>query len=192
MEEWLMAFHEFMQKLILARQIKFEEGKVEILNQPMVISPAWAFAYLLKSATNPEEIGKLIYEGTKLATKDGMANKVKKEKKLEGIELTRWIMQSGSLAGWGKLSLREFDDKTCTAKVISENSAIAKLYGKSNCPVDHAIRGFSAGTACIVFGREDIEAIETKCIATGDKICEFLFMPREKALQNKFAKKQLR
>lgn len=175
-----MAFYDFMQKLILARQIKFDKGSIEILNQPMVLSPAWVYSYLLKVTKNPIEMGYLIYEGTKLATKDGMAKEVKKQKKLEGLDLTRWIMESGSLAGWGKLSLKEFNGKECTAKVISENSTIAKLFGKSDLAVDHAIRGFAAGTACVVFNREDIEAIETRCISTGDNICEFKFMPRDK------------
>lgn len=188
-----MAFYDFMQKLILARQIRFDEGRVEILNQPMVISPAWAFAYLLKVAKDPTEMGYLIYEGTKQATREGMAIQVKKEKKLVGIDLARWIMQSGSLAGWGKLSLREFDEKTSSAKVMSENSVISQLFGKSSFPVDHAIRGFSAGTACVVFERDDIEAIETKCIALGDKMCQFEFMPREKLdFKNPLIKKQIR
>ena len=175
-----MPFYDFMQKLVLARQIKFENGKVELLNQPMVISPAWTFVYMLKTAKDSGEIGRLIYEGTKQATREGMAKEVKKEKKIEGLDLTKWIMNSGSMAGWGKLSLEKFNPKEQSATVICRNSVIAKIFGNSNCAVDHAIRGFSAGTACEVFERDDIEAIETKCASKGDKICEFKFMPRDK------------
>jgi len=173
-----MVFYDFFQKLVLAGQIRFADGSIELLNQPMVISPAGAFAHMLKEAKDPQEIGKLIYSGTKLATKEGMARKVKAEKKLSGLDLTKWIMDSGSLAGWGKLSLEKFDPKTQSATVYSRNSIIPELYGKSTFPVDHAIRGFAAGTACLVFECDDIEAIETKCMAMGEKICEFKFMPR--------------
>ena len=179
-----MVFYDLFQKLVLAGQIKFTPGHIELLNQPMVISPAWTFAYMLKSSKKPSEIGKLIYEGTKLATQQGMAKKVKEEKKLGGLNLTKWIMDSGSLAGWGKLSLEKFDIKSQTATLYSRNTTVAELYGKSLFPVDHAIRGFSAGTACLVFDRDDIEVIETKCIAMGDKICEFKFMPREQLDKN--------
>jgi len=54
-----------------------------------------------------------------------------------------------------------------------ENSFIARGYGNSEVPVCHFLRGYNAGLAEVLKGR-DIDAEEVKCIAKGDECCEFV------------------
>lgn len=50
---------------------------------------------------------------------------------------------------------------------------------KSNGPYSHFVRGHLSGTMTAIFGREMI-CEETKCVAAGDPVCEFLISPATK------------
>jgi len=47
--------------------------------------------------------------------------------------------------------------------------------GESDEPVCHFTRGFFAGAAgALKFKSENVEGVETKCVAKGDPYCEFV------------------
>jgi predicted hydrocarbon binding protein len=55
------------------------------------------------------------------------------------------------------------------------------------------MRGALAGGAGIIYGKDILDAVETKCLAKGDPYCEFLVKPRKEFLKtkNEEFKKQL-
>ena len=89
-----------------------------------------------------------------------------------------WLIEVGAFVGWGKHKLIEFHSERLEGGLRTYDAPIGSLYkGKLNEPIDHLWRGLTAGCASAAF-REDIDWIETKCIATGTPYCEFLFKPR--------------
>ena len=100
-------FHEFMQKLILAGQIKFERGRVELLNQKITIFPISVFSTIVEN--NPAVIGDL-YSSTKQSAQL-FSTEVQKRYKFEGRELKKWLIDITALAGWGEAEFIQYDDK---------------------------------------------------------------------------------
>jgi predicted hydrocarbon binding protein len=79
--------------------------------------------------------------------------------------------------GFGRSKIMEYDINKGKFVMRLYNSFEAygwlELYKKSRHPVCHAIRGFLAGAASFMCNY-DIDCKETKCLAKGDKYCEFM------------------
>ncbi|MHA2329825.1 MAG: V4R domain-containing protein [Candidatus Hodarchaeales archaeon] len=170
-----------VKKLIFARQLKMEEGKIELLRQPVVISPISAFVIQqkeLEKALGPKKAASTIYNGIKMGSIE-YNKEIRDFFKMKGRELTDWQCNSVTLSGWGLVKVLRFNPQLRESVIVVEDSTFAKSYGKSNHPVDNIIAGFAAAKMIVEFG-EDMECVETKCISKGDRICEFVSGPREK------------
>jgi hypothetical protein len=157
-----------MQKLVLAGQIKFERGRVELLNQKINIFPTSVFSTIVEN--NPSVI-KDLYNSTKQSAKL-FSQEVQKKYGFDGRELKKWLIDITALAGWGEAEFVKYDDKKFHAIVRMRNSSVASISKKKMC-VDHAVRGFFAGGGSISMNK-DLDSIEIKCVAKGDKVCEFV------------------
>jgi len=75
----------------------------------------------------------------------------------------------------GEISISEFNSKT--VKSIVRHSAEAQEYvnmkERSQSPVCYALAGIFAGV-CEGVLRSTVRCRETKCIACGDEVCEFV------------------
>jgi predicted hydrocarbon binding protein len=105
-------------------------------------------------------------------------------------DLVAWGVNSMSFAGWGKLSVANFDIKNKRAIGHLQESTFAKKYGPSKEPIDHMVRGFAAASGCIYFNI-DCDCVETKCISTGSNICEFVIKKTADFEDSELVRKQL-
>jgi predicted hydrocarbon binding protein len=89
---------------------------------------------------------------------------------------SRWGIDLIALSGWGVPEIEKIDFKKNEATFLLRNSTVARELLNSNKPVDHLFRGLLAGG--MSFGtKTNLDAIETHCVAKGDKICKFHVMP---------------
>lgn len=174
-----MAFYDFMQKLILARQIKFEKGYIRLSDQRVVISPVEPLIAITEALLEEERLIPIVYEKIRKSFSKGFAESVGKLYGLKGLDLTKWLADISNLGGWGKTTLVTFDNKAHNGILRVEDSPfVAYFKGKTNEPVDHIWRGIAAAGATRIF-EEDIDFIETKCAISNSKVCEFLYKPRK-------------
>lgn len=91
---------------------------------------------------------------------------------LAGEDLVTTLRQSTQALGWGRIKEIKLDMSRpfCTLKI--EECFEAVLRGKRKEAACHWTRGFIAGFLSPVVGKP-LEAIELKCAAAGDKLCEF-------------------
>jgi len=117
----------------------------------------------------------LAYETGKEAVKE-LIRLVRKEFKLEGEDLLKAMIELFSELKMGKMNMvypiRGLEAGEIVIKV--EDSYIARcLYERSERPVCNLIGGEIAGLLEELTGWK-IDAEETKCLAMGDKYCEFV------------------
>lgn len=174
-----MAFYDFMQKLILAQQVKFEKGNISLLQQRVVIAPIEQLIAVTSVLLENEKLMPLIYEKERLSFSAGYANAVHKLYGFEGLDFTKWLVDLSNLCGWGKHTLVKFDKNNQEGILRFSDSPVANYFkGKTQKPVDHLWRGLTAAGATKIF-EKDIDFIETTCSATGKSdYCEFIFKPR--------------
>ena len=182
-----MVFQDFMQKLILAGQLKFNKGSIELLNQKVSVFPVSVFSTIVEN--NPGAIPD-VYKATKQSAKL-FASEIKKRHKFSGQQLKSWLKDIIEFAGWGEAEFVLYDEKSFRSIFRVKESTVAKISNKKE-PSDHALRGFFAGGGSDSLGK-DLDCVETKCIAQGDKICEFFLAEASilKKEQPELAKKQL-
>lgn len=170
-----------VKKLLMARQIKFEESEITLFKQRIIMMPAYSYITLQKELEK-RKVDKVVYKAMKELGIQ-WTNDLKVNYKMSPNDIVKWGINVLSLAGWGTSSIIKNDPKNKLVIMRLKNSSMAhtykKKYGKSKIPVDHAFRGMAAGTFAAIF-RSDIDAIETKCIASGSNTCEFLIKERSK------------
>jgi predicted hydrocarbon binding protein len=173
-------FGDFMQKLVFARQIKFQKGRIDLANQRVVISPIEPMYAITEVLLENKKMIPTMYEKIRNSFSKGFTENISKMYKVEGLNLTKWLVDVSNMGGWGKTTLVKFDNKAHTGILKVEDSPfVQKFKNKTDIPVDHIWRSITAAGATRIFG-EDIDFIETKCAATGkNKVCEFLYKPRK-------------
>ncbi len=87
-----------------------------------------------------------------------------------------------NILGWGTVEIEELSFDKRTVRVIVKNGVLGEkyrmMYGKKNKePVDFYLAGWLRRTFELIFGQK-MNIKETKCIAKGDKYCEFLIKSR--------------
>jgi predicted hydrocarbon binding protein len=169
---------DLVKKLFLARQLKMEEGKIELLNSPVVIAPINTFVILqkeLEKAIGAKKAALTVYNGIK----DGSIEYNKQIAnffKMKGIELTKWQCNSVTLSGWGIVNVIKYNEKQREAVIVVKDSTFAKSYGRTKYPVDNIIAGFAAAKMQSEY-KESMDCVETKCLSKGDGYCEFIVGP---------------
>lgn len=175
-----VVFDDFMQKLVLARQIRFEKGKIGLSNQRVVISPIEPIIAITEILLEEETLIPKVYEKIRNSFSEGFADGISRLYKVEDLNLTKWLVDVSNMGGWGKTTLVKFDNKAHTGILRVEDSPLITYFkGKTKKPVDHIWRGITAAGASRIFN-DDIDFIETKCAAMGNtKVCEFIYKPRK-------------
>jgi hypothetical protein len=177
----------------MLKKLEFHEGEVRLLGQRIVLGPRDAVnAFTKYLIAKPAEVP-VIYELIRVSFESGWAEQVKKVYGFQSKDYFRWLIDISNIAGWGKSELVQFDESSLTGTFRTENALVGSSFkGQVSSPVDHIWRGLTAGGLTAVFG-QDIDWIETKCIATGQPVCEFIFKPRAhfKGAEDSLVKQQL-
>ena len=100
------------------------------------------------------------------------AKKYKEIKNLSDKEAIQFMMIMGAEIGWGHFKLVEYDLDNRKLQIRVRNSAFAEAYGEAAEGVCHLIRGVLSGLAAVLFS-QDCVAVETECLAKGDRHCTF-------------------
>lgn len=163
--------------LMVHKQLTFEEGAIQLFGQYGGMLPIENLVGMQKLIDNAKE-----EYGLYLVSKDVGKKWIKailNAHKMDKIkDQAKWGENTFTLAGLGKMKVSHWDAEKKEMIYKIENSRIAEEYGNVGRAVDHIARGWFAGAACIFFGA-DVDAVETKCIAKGDKYCEFIIKPKK-------------
>jgi len=181
----------FVTKLIVNKQLSFEEGSIRLYNQNILMFPVYAMADTLKELERNKSENLLYYSFKELGIK--WTKILEKQYKIKKEEI---FFDAGakiiSMAGWGIVKVLDADPEKHIVKFKFENSSIAKAYGKSNHPVCHMFRGMAAGSMCVTY-KDNLDAIETKCKAMGFPACEIIVKPTKNfKFSEPIIKKQLK
>ena len=178
-----------VSELMLHRQLNFEEGRMTLLNRPISIIPS-DFIVELQKELEKKHLENVIYFAAKIVGERWFRS-MDSTYNIKTRDVMKWGPAIIGLAGWGKVTVNTKKDSKKSLIVTLEKSANAQLYGQSSVPVDHLFRGLVCGAWSFVYG-EELDAIEVKCQAIGDKICEFLIMPMNRFDMNDLSiRKQL-
>ena len=169
-------------KLLAAKELDFEDGKIIFLREPLIMFP---LDTVLDFQRKLEKINlqNLIYFS---ARETGLKwfKLMVDHYKMDYEDIIKWGCKKIDLAGLGRTNVKIISLKDGQALNELKDSSFAKLYlkrfGKSNYFVDNIYRGYAAGAGKLIFNGKDCHAIETKCIAKGDDTCEFVIKPVDK------------
>jgi predicted hydrocarbon binding protein len=128
-----------------------------------------------------------------LSSKEGgesLGNAFKKKFSLKDAKLALLLKDLASMGGWGSFEFVKMDFSESTLICVVRDSPFARLSSLRGQKVCHIIRGLLAGGTSIGFNK-DVDCIETKCVADGSNVCEFIIKPKNKFKEKALVKKQL-
>jgi len=152
---------------------KRNKGEFSVIEVPAVIVSIETFVNLQKDAEKilgSDGASVLLYETGKKAGLRWI-NRFSKEWGLKDKKFIEAVQNFYAELGWGKFSIEENNIDELVIRV--ENSFIARGYGNSEVPVCHFLRGYNAGLAEVLKGK-NIDAEEVRCVVKGDEFCEFV------------------
>jgi len=173
----------FLKRLLMARQAQFVEGDVKLFTMPFFLYPVEHHvsmfsklqkAYGAKGTTIIFESGK----DTSLALMKYFQSKFSMGPSIELVNLWKNVFESSGLGEMEMVTLKPTEGQ---AIVRLKNSPFAKKYvetnGRSKGPVDYHIAGMLTGLVQGLAGKKKVMCKETKCIASGAPLCEFVCSP---------------
>ena len=166
---------DFVEKLMLARLIELEKGKISLMGQPVNIIPTDILIYIQKTMIRSVGIKKtyeVLYESTKKGAMIYCKEFIKKYNIKNFKEILEWYIKIVTLAGWGDGVISYANKEKSQVNYRLINSPFCKNYGQTNYPICFIQCGFGAGGLSILFNK-NIDIIETKCASQGHKYCEF-------------------
>lgn len=170
-------------KLISSRQISFEEGRITLLKQPVEMIPANYFVgltryFMQKQKTDKNAISELYLIGWFVAyVYMGVFEEVYNLKSF--TDRYRLGMDVVTMAGFGDYKTIKWE-KGKLSYVYSLDNPIPKYFYPSKEPVDHILRGITAGGGLIVH-HNLVHCTEEECAAvTGNNKCILINATEEK------------
>ena len=179
----------FVKKLMFARQLKFDEGLIDLFGEPIVMFPAYCMADTLKELEKTNS-GNLLYRSFRELGIKWTKNLVKNYgvKREEVFDVGSNVI---AMAGYGVVKTLQVDKSVPEIKFKLENSSLTKQYGRSDHPIDHLFRGMATGCMCVCYDR-DLDGVEISCKAMGAPHCVFVIKPKKLFnLSDPLVKKQL-
>ncbi len=171
----------FFEKLMLARQVSFKGGRVEVLGgQRLMLFQQKFLANFTEDIIKDAEAARALYKDCR---KDMAENFIRKVLGSHGAaskkEVLSLLGNVAGFAGWGVYRYESIDEAKPRV-VINMGECIvgSALRYKVSAPCDHIFRGFVAGGTSRVYGKE-LECVESSCIALGDEHCRFVASVRE-------------
>jgi len=107
------------------------------------------------------------------------AQRLEREYGLKGREIVEAFLALRSAAGWFGYEVVSYDEEKLVSVIrLYDNFECVPFVGKRDRPMSHLVRGGLAGLFSGVYKR-DFKVEEVKCVAKGDRYCEFVLTPRE-------------
>jgi len=175
----------FIKKLLFARELTFKEGEIILLGERVSIISVPVIAYLSALINEDPKLVVKLYELSKESTTKGFARPIKEKYKLHGVKMIDLLKNLSDAIGWGRIisiSYKDLKAHELVGHVV--NAPVGCNLKNQKKPVDHIYRGMIAACASIAFD-DNIDVIETKCVACGSKYCEFVFKRHEEFLKEK-------
>ncbi|MBI2938358.1 MAG: hypothetical protein HYY22_09135 [Thaumarchaeota archaeon] len=164
----------FVDKLLLGRELKFEEGRLSIFDQRVLIVPVELILLLIEKSVADEKFEQAIYDVMKKSVY-GFCQTLAKRRGIEPKKMVDLLINLAEMNGYGKLQLinLDYDKKQAIfhMRSLPSEALLEKKLGKRI--VDRYWAGMLAGGASWIFG-EDVDAVETRCVADGKESCEFV------------------
>ena len=182
----------YITKLLVSKQLRFEEGQIIFLQKPMAFVPVEFYVHLTKEILKKRREMIEIYLDAWKAGVIFMRDVARKYSMARFEERYMEAMNIISSAGFGDYQTLGFEGgKYAYFKIF--NNPIAEIFHPSKEPIDHVLRGFNGGGGSPVHERI-INTIETECKAVNGKFCIHLNASTEILKEkkwSKFVKKQL-
>jgi predicted hydrocarbon binding protein len=171
----------------LSKELDLKDGEIKVMKTNVNIIPTSLFCELQKKLVNTwgfEKAYEQIYNSAKIGSQKYNDSFIQKHKFEDKRKILNWQIKIVTMSGWGKLEIAFVDLKTKQLIIKYDNSPFAARYGKSKYPVCIVPTGFTAGGVTANFG-ENIEAVETKCMAMGDPFCQIELGSKESIEEKK-------
>jgi len=169
-------------KFIQPRPAPFDSFHFPVLhgNSRATIMPLEVFGALWKGLEHilkPSGLSVVLYSAGKCVGEETIKQLIDMYN-LEGREILLALLQANQATGWGIGEIADLDFQTSVADIVVYDcfEAVAWQNKKTNETCNWT-RGYFAGSLSTVF-HNAVEAIETKCLASGDPYCEFKIKPR--------------
>ncbi len=180
----------FFKKLMFARQLKFENGLINLLGEPIVMFPVYCMVDTLKELEKTNSANLLYRSFRELGIK--WTENLIKNYGVKREEVFKVGSDVIAMAGYGIVKTLRINKKIPLIKFKLENSSLAAQYGHSNHPIDHLFRGMATGCMCVCYKNTNLECVEISCKAMGAPYCTFIIKPKKLFdLSDPFIKKQL-
>lgn len=177
-----------LEKTKRFKELRHENGKVYLWNYTALIDPLITQAYyvrLLEKLCGREEINKARYFAGKIQAIKGLEiinQKFGYAKTIPGKKKLFYFNAGQSeILGFGKykwtLDFRKNYFVGTTRSPFAEE--YMKMWGTQKAPVDHWFMGAWAGCAEAITKKKMV-CVETRCIAKGNTICEFVVKSPDK------------
>ena len=175
--------YKFLFKLLASRQLKFEEGQITLLKQPIEMLPASFFVgltkyFLQKQKTDKNSLSEIYLIGWFVAYVYTSVFEEKYKTK-SFVDRYRLGMDIVGMAGFGDYKSIKFEEGKLSY-VYSLNNPIPKYFYPAKEPVDHILRGVTAGGGMSVH-HNLVQCVEEECAAvTGGDRCVLINATEDK------------
>ena len=111
---------DFFEKLMLAKQLSFTEGRIDLLGQRFVIAPSDSLAtFIYKINANAKLVGRL-YSIAKQAVKNGFGANVGHTYSFSFWNYYEWFLDIAKLGGWGIINF--------SMKIVCHSNMITNFF----------------------------------------------------------------
>ncbi len=144
-------------------ELKDEQGRLSFRGIRLLLVRPETLVGFLKASGADEAAAAGGFEG-------GRRSAAKFAETLRGRKVVEAMGSMGTDLGWGRFHVVAFDESRFEVEI--EGSAFAEMWGKSEKPVCHFLRGVLSGVGTVVYGTG--RAKETQCLAAGAATCRFV------------------
>jgi len=162
-----------LAKLIMTRQLRFEDGQIELKGIRMTLVPAFFVGELTRYFYDQKRLYRLYLLSWLMGFK--LVGMIKEQFNLDTpSKVYNFGMDLAEAEGIGLYKTYDYMPGRYTHFVIADNPFLKYLKDvNTDEPIDYFISGGMGGGGCFVH-QQLTQNIETKCILRGDAHCDFL------------------
>jgi len=164
---------DFIEKLRLAKMIRFEKGKLSFMGVQINIVPSDMLVGIQNRMIKKfglKDTYEILYNQVKESSKIGCDIFLKRYNIRGFDETLDWLTKVFMSTGYGKIVKINANKYTNQMFIAVDDSVFISKKRKN--PTCFILAGLFAGGASILFNR-NLDFIETKCVSKGNDQCEF-------------------
>jgi uncharacterized protein len=159
------------------------EGKMTLIDEPVIIVPRMLFSSMLGSMS--KIVGEAAAAGVinyRAYMELGMQNVAyfKRMGITDPDTLIDLALAFYGQMGWFKVMQMDWNEKKLEKTIVLDNTAESDSFGKKDKPVCHCTSGLLAGIVSSAYNVR-VQGKEQKCRSKGDKYCEFTVIHKEES-----------